>query len=471
MVVATPPQRRSWPLSSGTTLYTYIRRNGPTIVLVSLLTVQLVWIEFAIAPAVSKTHDNTGSKILDIMQQSKKVAIGAQSNTNNDTNINSNNKESAKDKPRNINANGNSNSSANNNKKMKISIFYNLYIGNATDIPRIQQLMSEQLSMRDPLIHTPIYITTIGTIIDDDTLNSFVYGSKKAKNIDVVRLGHYQEGNELLSLESMWGHCSKDENHQEAVVYLHSKGSHSNTMENRQLRLFLTAGALSQDCANGLMPPAATGESNVRQQRQRCNVCSTRFSPIPHPHTSGNMWAARCDYVAQLYQPSKFQQRMRRFHPAGSTPACIGRQRWAAEHWVHTHPAVEPCDLYSSKDFLFNYEHLPNLTSISDVRRVLYGEGSNNNNEHGNANAKSSSSVMILQEAPRFDLETFSSTGICKDTGVSTLNMRLKEARVLYDFTADGTDAAEAGGTGGKDPERTYKIMPKTWWGWKFFNK
>jgi len=446
-------------------------------VLISLLIVQLVWIEFAIAPVLTKTHGSNGSKILDSMQRSKKVAIGAQSNSNN--NNHRNNKERAKDNPRNMNGNNNNNNNnASNNKKMKISIFYNLYIGNATDIPRIQQLMSEQLSMRDPLIHTPIYITTIGTTIDNDTLDSFVYGNKAKKN-DVVRLGHYQKGNELLSLESLWGYCSKDENRQDAVVYLHSKGSHSNTMENTQLRLFLTAGALSQDCANGLLPLATTGESNVRQQqlrqqRQRCNVCSTRFSPIPHPHTSGNMWAARCDYVAQLYQPSKFQQRMRRFHPTGSTPACIGRQRWAAEHWVHTHPAVEPCDLYSSKDFLFNYEHLPNLTSVGDVRRVLYGEGSNiNNNEHGNGNgnAESSSPVMKLQEAPRFDLESFSSTGICKDTGVSTLDMRLKEARVLYDFTADGTDAAEAGGTGGKHPERIYKIMPKTWWGWKFFDK
>ena len=33
-------------------------------------------------------------------------------------------------------------------------------------------------------------------------------------------------------------------------------------------------------------------------RRLQCLVYHTRMSRIPHPHTPGNMWAARCNYVA-----------------------------------------------------------------------------------------------------------------------------------------------------------------------------
>eukprot|EP00536_Pseudo-nitzschia_multiseries_P005325 jgi/Psemu1/285692/fgenesh1_pg.99_\ len=442
------PTRRRFSPSS---FFNCKGKNGRTIVMGVLLILQIAWIEFMVVPEVANMHDTDSNHLLNIMEQNR-VAISSLSD-NNENSIRR--KIAGEESSRSI-------EHRTNEKKNQIPIFYNLYVANATDIPRIQQLVSEQLSMRDPEIHTPVYVTTIGTYIDDSMLESFVYGSgyQPKKKDDIVRLGHHHEGNELLSLESLWEHCSKDEHIEEAVIYLHSKGSHTNTMENTQLRFFLTAGALSRDCADGLFTSDAVATEN-NQEDYRCNVCSTRFSPLPHPHTSGNMWAARCDYVSKLFQPSKFQQRMRRFHPPGSTPACVGRQRWAAEHWVHSHPTLEPCDLYSSQEFLFNYEHLPDLTSVADVRKVLYGEGNQN---------RGSRSMMKLQSAPRFDLEIFSSSGVCKDTGVGTLDMRLKEARVLYNFTADGTDAATAGGTGGKHPDWTYKIMPKTWWGWKFWN-
>ena len=54
---------------------------------------------------------------------------------------------------------------------------------------------------------------------------------------------------------------------------------------------YFTVAALSEDCRN--MPSS-------------CNVCSMRMSPIPHPHTPGNMWAARCSYVSNLIDPNLY---------------------------------------------------------------------------------------------------------------------------------------------------------------------
>ena len=31
------------------------------------------------------------------------------------------------------------------------------------------------------------------------------------------------------------------------------------------------------------------------------NVCSSRMTPVPHPHTPGNMWAARCGRLAWAF--------------------------------------------------------------------------------------------------------------------------------------------------------------------------
>ena len=38
--------------------------------------------------------------------------------------------------------------------------------------------------------------------------------------------------------------------------------------------------------------------------------------------------------------------------------ACVGADRYAAEHWVHSHPSVRPCDL-STSDYTWNYAGIP----------------------------------------------------------------------------------------------------------------
>ena len=74
-------------------------------------------------------------------------------------------------------------------------------------------------------------------------------------------------------------------------------------------------GALSKECA--MMP------------EDTCNVCSSRFSPVPHPHTSGNMWLARCDYIKKLIDPLIFEAAMNSLDYDGGEAflACDGRGR------------------------------------------------------------------------------------------------------------------------------------------------
>ena len=109
------------------------------------------------------------------------------------------------------------------------------------------------------------------------------------------------------------------------------------------LRKFLTRGALSEECSN--MPSF-------------CNFCSSRMSPLPHAHTSGNMWAARCEYVRKLMHPIQFEAKMAILYPGYVNNSCIGTGRYSAEHWIHSHPSARPCDL-SNDRFTWNYDNIP----------------------------------------------------------------------------------------------------------------
>jgi len=194
-----------------------------------------------------------------------------------------------------------------------IPVFYNLFVANASEIPRVLELLSEQRSFLRPY-HQPFYIQSMGNV--------------EVNIPDTIVLGHRVNGTEMVTLHSLWDFC-KTHQHTKKVVYLHSKGSSRASQANADLRKFLTKGALSEECAsidNG------------------CNVCSSRFSPIPHPHTSGNMWLARCDYIQKLIDPFKFEESMQHIMSnctAKGRASCDGRLRFSAEHWIHSHPSVK----------------------------------------------------------------------------------------------------------------------------------
>lgn len=286
------------------------------------------------------------------------------------------------------------------NSSKNIPIFYNLFVGNEFDAPRVNQIVSEQFRNVLP-IHKPIYVNSIGSPLDfnsRDTVHN-VPPLNTTKN-PVEILGYYKTAAEHITLKTLWDYCRIPENANRRVVYLHSKGSYTATIDNGKLRRFLTSGALSNECAT--MP------------KDTCNVCSSRFSPVPHPHTSGNMWMAHCSYVKKLIDPEQFEEAMEGLQYGGGYDflACDGRGRYSAEHWIHSHPTVKPCDLYNSANFTWNYDGVPTVNQFK-------------------AN-------MELKVAPRFELEAFLKTKIriCTGRGASK-NFRIKEYIGLYNEYPD----------------------------------
>ncbi|GFH53888.1 hypothetical protein CTEN210_10364 [Chaetoceros tenuissimus] len=265
-----------------------------------------------------------------------------------------------------------------------IPVFYNVYTRdlNATSIETSKSIVDEQMDHMKPFHQ--VHVRFIGT--------SFAINNTKTIEYD-------KEGDEFGTLELLHNYCK--ENPTDTAVYLHNKGSFHPKPENDSLRRFLTRGALSQECAN--MP------------EDTCNVCSSRMSPLPHPHTSGNIWVAKCEYIAKLQNPFKFQKQIDSLYPNPfPRESCTGSGRYASEHWVQSHPSIMPCDLSTDKNFTWGYANVPEADFEIDLR-----------------------------PAPRFDYEIYEKLRTCPS---HTLHHRLNEYQFLY------------------------KENPSlSWWGWKFY--
>ncbi|CAK0853252.1 unnamed protein product [Prorocentrum cordatum] len=225
------------------------------------------------------------------------------------------------------------------------------------------------------------------------------------------RLGSFMNGNEVDTLQSLFDHCISGSG-SDQVVYIHSKGSFHPSDRNTQLRRFLMRGAFSTECLN--MPST-------------CNVCAARFSPLPHQHVPGNMWVARCSYIKGLIPPLKFGEAMLKFDTAAHTgradndsswswgaevwgrheDAKIGKGRYAAEHWLGSHPGLSPCDIYSG-DYYYGYKGPDDMSNMSWT--------------------------PTLQAAPRYDLTVFSYTHHFKCLE-RLQSWRLHEFTFLYNET------------------------------------
>ena len=98
-------------------------------------------------------------------------------------------------------------------------------------------------------------------------------------------------------------------------------------------------------------------------------------------------------------------------------PWCVGLGRFAAEHWIHSHPSNMPCDL-SSDDYTWDYAGVP----IGNFE-------------------------MKLEPAPRFEINKYFKPS-CSFEETKLIGTRLKEYESLY-------------------PNET---VPESWWGWKFYD-
>ena len=174
-----------------------------------------------------------------------------------------------------------------------------------------------------------------------------------------------EQGNETTTLFDLYNHCLQHQ--QSAVTYIHNEGSFANTLQSAALReMHMRALVRTDTCRNAV-------QSGI------CNVCSARFSPLPHFHTSGNMWTAHCSYVKNLISPIDFELRMKRVMqtlelerplkkdmlPCTGKEDCIepphvGLTQYCSEHWIYSHPAVVPCDVLPTKySFLWTDNNLP----------------------------------------------------------------------------------------------------------------
>lgn len=312
-----------------------------------------------------------------------------------------------------------------------IPVFYNLYLDPKADqneTIRVQNLVNDQLSYLIPDIHYPVYVHSIG---------------KELPIPNTELLQHHTEAAETVTLHSMWQYCR--EHKEKKVVYLHSKGSYHHNPQNEALRMFLTRSVLSRQCAYKDEHKASSDEGSS-SSAFACDVCTNRFSPFPHPHTSGNMFLADCEYVSQLIDPLEFEGRMHdipRIKEWKEVPiqarvhrSCVGIGRFACEHWIHSAPFVRPCDLFKSSSFIFGYDGIPNATVVDTID--LEGEDS----------------AFELQAAPRFQYRTYT-TDRTVDYWTG-LEYRLQEYQTLYNATPAWPSLSSSSSS-----------SSSAWWGWK----
>ena len=194
----------------------------------------------------------------------------------------------------------------------KIPIFYSLYVKDENYKSQVKDAVKNQLDMMIPDVHGPVFVNSIGTPLEIPNTVLIKHHDDDHDH------GHSDHGTtvEMASLQSLWEFCREPTNHNSSVVYLHSKWSHHPTMQTGKIRRFLTKGALSRECST-----IATKEDNAAATTTTttCNVCSSRFTPVPHPHSRGNMWLARCSYIKDLIAPNEFSNRIEEHHQSKST--------------------------------------------------------------------------------------------------------------------------------------------------------
>jgi hypothetical protein len=251
-----------------------------------------------------------------------------------------------------------------NHSKPKLQAFYNMFIPPSDEgvIPWVRDLISEQLtqiaeSYAASAFDLVIHIVSMGQVVDDAWIANMcatvMASSSKNSTFQCVLVAQYPEGDEVKTLTRVHDYCLAHES--ELVLYFHDKGSfHPSTM-NDNWRRAITA-ALSSDLCLTKMIKKDMGALST------CDTCSLLFDPFPGPHYPGNMFAARCSYIAKLLSIPDYQQRhqvvdnwiqdqiAKNIFVGDGTLVpfaewAVGRGRFESEHWLAKHPSMRPCDV------------------------------------------------------------------------------------------------------------------------------
>jgi hypothetical protein len=240
----------------------------------------------------------------------------------------------------------------------KSTIFFNVFIPDARNtrgVKRSFSIVSEQLqqiaesyaggyyqkgnnSLGDALLPTVhIYYLTVGPadLLPEPRMNNSTEFCGAYPHFQCHHLGHHKSGFEDLTLEHLRGYCLAHPS--ERVVYLHNKGSFHSYPFNNRWRRVLTLGALAKDC---VAPPV-----------DRCDVCGFMWYTVFSVIVPGNMFAAKCDYVAKLPPLVEFPAKHRAAVGEGLLLIARGQllvnvfsdgiseyglERYFAEHWIGT---------------------------------------------------------------------------------------------------------------------------------------
>ena len=262
-------------------------------------------------------------------------------------------------------------------KESKFAIFFNTFSKvNKTDLAKnIITSQLQEINSQPLLDGAALFYTRIGDL-DWEWPVSECRGNLTSSSNQTQRqcteIAAVPEGDENLSLHQMHQYCVR--NKQDRVIYMHSKGTYTESKTNDQLRNILMKAIMSKECLN------YTADGS-------CHACSTIFSFFPFPVYVGNMFVAECSYISKLIAPNDFEphkQRVvaqmknntRQIHPDWyetklhneidnetsaykfktkdmswiNRESWVGVKRYAAEHWLGSHPDLKPCEVFSAEN-------------------------------------------------------------------------------------------------------------------------
>jgi hypothetical protein len=247
------------------------------------------------------------------------------------------------------------------------SVFYHVYLPDDRNVSHIikEQLSTLEQSYAARALQTPlsVWYTLVGGLTS--TADPVESECQLHSSLDCHRLQQVPDGNENLTLTALHEYCL--ENSEKSVLYIHSKGSYHESVENEHWRRHLLAAVTSDDCLESIRhsPVATVGNETATT----CHVCGLQFYPIWAFFFPGNFFAGQCSYLGQLLPPRDYAVALTKtvqdmfvlkkehllqtglYSP--KKEGNLGLDRYAWEQWVGSHPSLQPCDLSPTADFRY----------------------------------------------------------------------------------------------------------------------
>ena len=241
-------------------------------------------------------------------------------------------------------------------------IFYNLFIPDESEaVEHVIAVVTEQLGQVAKSLRALDYDKRGTALFYNLIGNSRAFPEKRMKKmcnalkpkLYCKQIGYYEIASESVTLQDLYDYCQNDDVADARVTYLHAKGSYHQTLVNTNWRRSLTDAVVHPDC---LFPPD-----------DRCNVCGAQFYTRFATMYPGNMWTAKCSYVKKLLPPldgreyDKLKEKsiinFLKYRLWGQLRTTLmedrvdyfGLGRYRLEHWIGSHPSIQPCEVHNVK--------------------------------------------------------------------------------------------------------------------------